>query len=62
MHDDYLREVVRRGRELNRLERAAACLDMRAGTAVRWAVAAAFGLLVTLLPGACTAQAFFQII
>ena len=61
MKNEYLEQVIRRGNELNALEQAALCLPVRS-SAVRWVVAAAFGLLVTLLPSAGTAHAFFQII
>ena len=61
MKNDYLEQVIRRGNELNALEQAALYLPARS-SAVRWVVAAAFGLLVTLLPSVGTAHAFFQII
>ena len=60
MRNDYLDQVIRRGNELSMLEQAAALCRSRRTDAVRWAVSAAFGLLVTLLPSVCTAQAFFQ--
>ena len=62
MRNDYLDRVLRRGNELELLDRAAALCPSRKASAVRWAVAAAFGLLVTLLPSVCSAHAFFQII
>ena len=61
MRDDYLEKIIRRGNELNLLEQASACFPART-SAIRWAVAAAFGLLVALLPAAGTAQAFAQMI
>ena len=61
MKNDYPDQVIRRGNELNLLETAALHTRERS-SAVRWAVAAAFGLLVTLLPSAGTAHAFFQLI
>ncbi|MBR3334198.1 MAG: hypothetical protein IKG23_07915 [Clostridia bacterium] len=60
MRNDYLDHVIRRGNELSLLDQAAALCLPRRTDAVRWAVAAAFGLLVTLLPSVCAAQAFFQ--
>ena len=60
MRNDYLDHVIRRGNELSMLEQAAALCRPRKTDAVRWAVAAAFALLVTLLPSVCAAQAFFQ--
>ena len=62
MRDDYLEKVIMRGNELTLLEQAAALCVPRKTGAVRWAVAAALGLLVTLLPSVCSAQAFFQYI
>ena len=62
MHDEYLNDVVRRGNTLNMLEQAAVLNKPDRFTAVRWAVAAAFGLLATLLPSVCTAQPFLYII
>ena len=61
MRNGYLDEVVRRASELNRLEEAALRFPAKS-SAVRWAVAAACGLLAALLPAAGTAQAFFQMI
>ncbi len=55
MRDGYLNEVVRRGNELNALERAA-LYDPGRTNLIRWAVGAAFGLLVTLLPAVCSAR------
>ncbi len=57
MSSKYLSEIVRRGNELNLLEQAALTFPQK-GTSVRWIVAAAFGALLTLIPSACTAQAF----
>ena len=62
MRNDYLNRVIRRGNELEVLDRAAVLCRPRKSSAVRWAVAGVFGLLVTLLPSVCTAYAFFQII
>ena len=61
MNDEYLKKVIRRGNELAVLERAAVPFP---GTAspLRWIVAGALGLLVTLLPSVCTAQAFLSVI
>ena len=61
MRNEYLSEVVRRGNELNLLEEAALVFP-RKSNSVRWIVAAAFGALLTLIPSACTAQAFLRII
>lgn len=61
MRDEYLNEVIRRGNELAILERAALCFPKKPSP-VRWVVAAAFGVLVTLFPSVCTAQAFFPMI
>ena len=61
MRDEYLNEVIRRGNELAILERAALCFPTKPSP-VRWVVAAAFGVLVTLFPFVCTAQAFFPMI
>ena len=62
MHDDYLNRVIRRGNDLCRLEHAAALSFPKRTSTIRWTVAAAFALLLTLLPSVCSAQAFFQII
>ncbi len=62
MRDDYLNQVIFRGNELSLLDRAAACSLPAKSSAVRWAVAAGFALLLTLFPSVCSAQAFFQII
>lgn len=59
MRDEYLNRIIRRGNELAVLEQAALSYP-RSTAAIRWAVAAAFGALVTLLPSVCTAHAFFQ--
>ena len=61
MHD-YLSQIIRRGNELSMLEHAAVFIRPKGTSALRLAVAAVLGLLVTLLPSVCTAQAFFQII
>ncbi|MBR6442252.1 MAG: hypothetical protein IKS46_01085 [Clostridia bacterium] len=62
MRDDYLNNIILRGNELNLLEQAASVPFPKNASVIRWAVAAAFGLLVTLLPSVCTAHAFFQMI
>ena len=62
MRNEYLADVVRRGNELHLLEQAASQISPGRTAAVRWAVAAAFAVLMTLLPSVCTAQAFFQMI
>ena len=62
MRDSYVNEVIRRGNELSVLEQAA-LLFPRNTSAIRWAVAAAFGMLLTFLPSVCTAaHAFSHII
>ena len=61
MRDDYLENVLRRGRELSVLHEAAARLPS-GSAAVRWAVAVSFGALVALLPAAGAAQAFLGIL
>ena len=61
MRDDYLNDVIRRGNTLNMLEQALSAVPSGRFSAVRWVVAAAFGLLVTLLPSVCTAQSFLYI-
>ncbi|MBO6092418.1 MAG: hypothetical protein J6P40_02155 [Oscillospiraceae bacterium] len=60
MHDEYLTEVIRRGNELTLLEQAASLTPSGHSSAVRWIVATACGLLFTLIPSVCGAQAFFQ--
>jgi len=62
MHDEYLNDVVRRANTLNILEQAAALNQTGRFNVVRWVVAAAFGLLATLLPSACTAQTLLPLI
>ena len=59
MRDEYLNQIIRRGTELTILEQAALSYP-KSTSAIRWAVAAACGMLVTLLPSVCTAHAFFQ--
>ena len=54
--------MIRRGNELNVLEQAAVLYIPKNSSIIRWAVAGAFGLLVTLLPSVCTAHAFLQMI
>ncbi len=61
MRDPYLQEIICRGNELILLEQAALSVPKKASP-VRWAVAAAFGLLITLLPSVCNAQTFLQMI
>ncbi len=62
MRNEYLDKVIRRGNELNLLEQAASQAAPGRTAVVRWAVAAAFTLLMTLLPSVCSAHAFFQMI
>ena len=61
MRDEYLNRVIRRGNELSVLEYAAESFPKNLSV-IRWAVAAAFGMIVTLLPSVCTAHAFFKMI
>ena len=61
MRDRYLEEVLRRAGELNALEAAALRLPDRTRP-VRWAVAAALGLLAALVPSAGAAQALLYLI
>ncbi len=61
MRNEYLNTVIRRGNELSVLEQAALALPEKESP-VRWMIAAAFGILVTLFPSVCSAQAFFQMI
>ncbi len=62
MRDDYLKNIVLRGNELNLLEQAASVPFPKNASVIRWAVAGAFGLLITLLPSVCTAHTFFHMI
>ena len=59
MRDEYLNQIIRRGNELAVLEHAALSYPKNTSV-IRWAVAAAFGMLVTFLPSVCTAHTFFQ--
>ena len=59
MRDEYLNQIIRRGNELAVLEHAALSYPKNTSV-IRWAVAAAFGMLVTFLPSVCTAHDFFQ--
>ena len=61
MHDDYLNEIIHRGNELAVLEQAALVFPKKNSTG-RWIVAAAFGVLLSLIPSVCSAHAFFQMI
>ena len=61
MRDRYLEEVLGRAAELRALEAAAMRLPDRT-RAVRWAVAAALGLLAALVPSAGAAQALLYLI
>ena len=61
MRNEYLKNVILRGNELNLLEQAVSAPFPKNESIIRWAVGAAFGLLITLLPSVCTAHAFFQI-
>ena len=56
MNNTYLDQVIRRGNELNLLEQAAVCFLERSGV-MRWEIAAALGLIFTLLPSVTAAQA-----
>ena len=61
MRDNYLNEIIHRGNELAVLEQAALMFPKK-NTSVRWIVAAACGVLLSLIPSVCSAQAFFQMI
>ena len=61
MRDQYLNDIIHRGNELALLERAALSAAKKESP-VRWIVAAAFGMLVTLFPSVCTAQALLPMI
>ncbi len=61
MRNDYLNSAIRRGNELAVLEQAALAFPKKTAP-VRWIVAAAFGVLFSLIPSVCSAQAFFQLI
>ena len=61
MRDQYLNDIIHRGNELALLEQAALSVPEKTSP-VRWIVAAAFGVLVTLFPSVCTAQALLQMI
>ena len=61
MRDPYLNDIILRGNELALLEQAALSVPKKEAP-VRWIVAAAFGVLVTLFPSVCTAQAMLQLI
>ncbi len=61
MRDDYLNGIIHRGNELAALEQAALVFPEK-NSPVRWIAAAAFGVLLSLIPSACSAQAFFQMI
>jgi len=61
MRNDYLNDVIRRGNELAVLEQAVLSIP-RKTSPIRWIVAAAFGVLFSLIPSVCFAQAFFQMI
>ena len=61
MRDDYLNEIIHRGNELAVLEQAALSFPKK-DSLIRWVVSAAFGVLFSLIPSVCSAQAFFQII
>ncbi len=60
MREDYLDRVIRRGRELALLEGAADRFTPAGSAALRWIVAAAFGLLVALFPSVCAAYTLLQ--
>ena len=61
MRNNYLNDVIRRGNELAVLEQAALIFTKKTSP-VRWIVAVAFGVLFSLIPSVCSAQAFFQMI
>ena len=61
MRESYLDQVIRRGNELELLERAAASRPAGLSAAVRWAVATALGLLALLYPSISAAQALLYI-
>lgn len=61
MRDPYLNDIIHRGNELALLEQAALSVPKKESP-VRWIVAAAFGVLVTLFPSVCSAQALLQLI
>lgn len=61
MRDPYLNDIVHRSNELALLEQAVLSVPKKESP-VRWIVAAAFGVLVTLFPSVCTAQALLQLI
>ena len=61
MRDPYLNDIIHRGNELALLEQAGLSVPKKESP-VRWIVAAAFGVLVTLFPSVCTAQALLQLI
>ena len=61
MRNDYLNDVIRRGNELAVLEQAALAFPKKTSP-VRWIVAGAFGVMLSLVPSVCSAQAFFQMI
>ena len=60
MKDQYLQAVIRRGKELERLDRAARLLPE--GRSVgKWVIAAALGLTGVLIPAVGAAQPFFYL-
>ncbi len=61
MRDDYINEIIHRGNELAVLEQAALTFPKKKSP-VHWIVAAAVGVLFSLIPSVCSAQAFFQMI
>lgn len=61
MRNDYLNNVICRGNELAVLEQAVLALPKKTAP-IRWIVAAAFGLLLSLIPSVCSGQAFFLLI
>ncbi|MBR6705063.1 MAG: hypothetical protein IKI84_00075 [Clostridia bacterium] len=56
MREDYLDRVIRRGRELAVLEKAADHFVSAGSPALRWIVAGAFGLLAALFPSVSAAR------
>jgi len=61
MRDSYLNKIILRSNELALLEQAAVTVPKKESP-VRWIVAAAFGVFVTLFPSVCTAQSVLQLI
>lgn len=60
MKDRYLQDVIRRGQELERLDRAARLLP-EGRSAGKWMIAVALGLAGVLFPAVGAAQPFFYL-